>query len=196
MTEVQYPSVTEILSATMPEEKKAALQKWRDRVGEKEAERIREVSFARGRGIDDQVAAFRAGEEIADQRIVQYLTGYHIAEQEMRVRSEVNKYRGRLDALLQINGRTILVDFKGSNRWKPIKQLEDYRLQLGAYFGALHEMGHEIDAGCVTLFVDGKDKPQVYWQQPDELWEAHAEFVLRVRQYELIPKEALPSSIA
>jgi hypothetical protein len=184
-TEVKYPSVTEILSATMPEDKRATLEAWRLRVGEQEAERIREVAFARGRAIDDQVAAIQAGEQVKDQRIVNYLTGYRIVEREMRVRSEANKYRGRLDAILEINSRMILVDFKGSNRWKPKKQLDDYRLQLGAYFGACIEMGLTIDAACVTLFVDGREKPQVYWQQPEELRDAHCDFVLRVKQYEL-----------
>ena len=44
----KLPSVTTILGATQSEEKKAALDKWKARVGIVEAERIRDTSAARG----------------------------------------------------------------------------------------------------------------------------------------------------
>ena len=44
----KLPSVTTILGATQSDEKKAALDKWKARVGIVEAERIRDTSAARG----------------------------------------------------------------------------------------------------------------------------------------------------
>ena len=42
------PSVTTILQATQSDEKKASLAKWRQKVGENEAEKIRDEAARRG----------------------------------------------------------------------------------------------------------------------------------------------------
>lgn len=180
---MKLPSVSKILDATMPEEKRAALEAWVQRVGAEEAERIRTEAIERGNTIDEHVDQFRCMGACPDARISAYLDGYKFVAHEMPVVSEMHGYQGRLDAVLRMNERNILVDFKGSGRWKQKKYLEDYRLQLGAYYGALLEMGYTIDCASVVLFVDGRDRPQVYWQQPHELDEAHAMFLERVRQY-------------
>jgi hypothetical protein len=170
----------------MPLEKRAALEAWRLRVGEEEAERIRQKAIERGNGIDADVLAWKNGEPVKDVRISNYLDGYDIVANEMWVHSDIYEYVGRFDCVLRMNGRNLLVDWKGANRWKQKKYLADYRLQLGAYFGALVEMGYEIHAGKVVVFVDGKDKPQVYWQQPHEMWSAHSEFLERLKEYRLL----------
>lgn len=182
---VKYPSVTRILDATMPHEKRAALEAWKDRVGHEEAERIRQAAIARGNVIDEQIEIVKDGGTCDDSRVSEYLSGFTFVEHEFNVTSHIHRYQGRLDAVLRMNDRNILVDFKGATRWKVSKYLDDYRHQLGAYYGALIEMGMNIDCGCVVLFVDGRPKPQVYWQQPHELEKAHAEFVARVKQYEI-----------
>ncbi len=181
---MKFPSVTKILDVTMPAEKRAGLEAWRSRIGDEEAKKVLELAILRGKNIDSQVEEFRSNGTCEDARIKEYLTGYRILELEFVIVSEIYKYQGRLDAILQMNGRNILVDFKGSNKWKPNKYLQDYRLQIGAYFGALSEMSYNIDAACVVIFVDGMDKPQLLWQQPSDLWDAHAEFVKRVAMYE------------
>lgn len=187
---MKLPSVTKILDVTMPAEKRMALEAWKERIGHEEAERIRQAAMARGNVIDEQVLIFKDTGMCEDARICAYLTGYEFVAHELSVVSEMNGYQGRLDAVLRTNNRNILVDFKGSNRWKQSKYLADYRLQLGAYFGACMESGMNIDAACVVLFVDGRDKPQMYWQQLDELHEAHAMFLERVAQYRLLTKTA------
>ena len=44
----KLPSVTTILSATQSAEKKASLAKWKQKVGDNEADRIRDDAAARG----------------------------------------------------------------------------------------------------------------------------------------------------
>jgi hypothetical protein len=44
----KLPSVTTILSATQPEEKKASLAAWAERVGQDQATRIKDTAAARG----------------------------------------------------------------------------------------------------------------------------------------------------
>jgi len=167
----------------MDPEKRAALEAWKDRVGHEEAEAIRQAAMKRGNVIDEQVLAFKDSGTCEDQRIAKHLNGYTFVAHELPVVSTMHRYQGRLDAVLRYNERNILVDFKGSTRWKQAKYLEDYRVQLGAYFGACLESGMNIDAACVILFVDGRDKPQLYWLQLDELHEAHKTFVDRVKEY-------------
>lgn len=186
MEKHRLPSVTKILDATMAPEKRAALEAWRDRVGHEEAERIKQAAFARGRTIDDQVEIFAHTGECEDLRISTYLSGFVFVARELPVVSNMHGYQGRLDAVLRANHMNILVDFKGSTRWKRKEYLSDYRLQLGAYFGACRETGMNIDAACVVLFIDGKDKPQLYWQQLHELDEAHAMFIEKVKGYRAI----------
>jgi (2Fe-2S) ferredoxin len=180
---MKYPSVTRILDATMAPEKRAALEAWKQRVGEEEAERIRQAAIERGNIIDEMVEMFMEYGKCDDARISEYLNGYEFIAHELVVVSHMNEYQGRLDAVLRMNGRNILVDFKGSTKWKPKKFLGDYNHQLGAYYGALMESGTNVDCACVVLFIDGRDKPQLYWRQLHELQQAHEEFVKRVKQY-------------
>lgn len=186
---MKLPSVTKILDATMSSEKRAALEAWKDRIGREEAERIRQAALLRGRTIDEQIEIFAFTGTCDDQRIVEHLEGYEFVARELPVVSDMHGYQGRLDAVLRMNNRNILVDFKGASRWKQKKYLEDYRLQLGAYFGACRESGMNIDCACVMLFIDGKTKPQLYWQQLHELDEAHAMFVEKVKQYKAMMLE-------
>ena len=180
---MKLPSVTKILDATMSAEKRIALDAWKELVGHEEAERIRQAAMARGNVIDEQVLIFKDTGMCEDDRISTHLTGYEFVAHELSVVSEIHGYQGRLDAVLRMNDRNILVDFKGATRWKPKKYLDDYRLQLGAYFGACRETGMNIDCACVILFIDGRAKPQLYWQQLHELDEAHMMFVEKVKQY-------------
>jgi hypothetical protein len=183
---MKYPSVTKILDATMPAEKRAGLEAWKKRVGEVEANRIRDEAFARGRKIDADVDEWRVRGACDDPRIAQHLTGYAFVHHEYDVRSEAHQYQGRLDAVLSINGRNILVDFKGANRPKPRKYMEDYELQIGAYYGACLEMGVAIDCGCVCVFVDGEERPTLHWIDEMTLGHRLREFLLRVEQYKSI----------
>lgn len=183
---LKYPSVSKILDATMAPEKRAALQAWRDRIGEEQAEKIRQAALERGRKIDEEVLAWKDMGICSDKRISDYLSGFTFIAHELPVTSHVDRYQGRLDAILAYRENRILVDFKGSTRWKDEKYLVDYRIQLGAYYGACLEMGHTIDRACVVLFVDGKAKPQTYWRQREDLENDHAEFIGKVRQYELL----------
>jgi len=187
---MNLPSVSRILDITMPIEKREALNAWRRRIGFEKAEGIIQAAMERGREIDRQVDLYRLEGACADERISGYLNGFDFVHHELSVRSEAGRYQGRFDAVLRINDRNILVDFKGSTRKKPVKYLVDYRLQLGAYYGACCEMGIGVDVACVVLFIDDTPTPQLYWQQLPELTQSHVEFLQRVGQYERMNAQA------
>ena len=180
---MKLPSVSKILDATMPAEKRAALEAWKQRVGEVKAENIRQAAMLRGRIIDEQIDTFRLTGVCDDIRISKHLTGYSFLHHELPVTSMTYGFQGRLDAVLGINEQAILTDFKGSTKWKKPKYLEDYELQIGAYALACEEMGIEIHRGCVCLFIPDRATPQLHWIQRANLDKASQDFLLRVEQY-------------
>lgn len=187
---MSYPSVTRILDATMPEEKRAALAAWRARVGEEEADRIREAAFVRGRKIDADVDTWRLTGMCDNVKIAEHLNGYQFLHHELTVISEVHQYQGRLDAILSMNDRAILVDFKGAGKFRNKKYLADYEVQIGAYYGACLEMGIRIDCGCVCVFVDDRKRPLLHWMDEAILSISFSAFIERRRRYDELTKIA------
>ncbi len=62
----KLPSVTTILSQTQPEEKKAKLAEWQQKVGKNEAERIRDQSAERGTIMHRILEGYLTGHRHAD----------------------------------------------------------------------------------------------------------------------------------
>ena len=60
--EAKLPSVTTILSATQPEEKRKSLEEWRKRVGADEAARIVDNSATRGTAMHTIIQSFIEGQ--------------------------------------------------------------------------------------------------------------------------------------
>ena len=59
--ENKLPSVTTILSATKSEEEKAAIANWKERVGQKEANRIKTEASARGTSMHSYIEDYLRG---------------------------------------------------------------------------------------------------------------------------------------
>jgi hypothetical protein len=86
------------------------------------------------------------------------------------------KYGGRLDAIAEINGKLVLLDWKTSNAIR-----DDYALQVAAYRLALFETyGIRADKAMVVRFdkVDPKvlDHKEVRLAQATKTWKALAAF--------------------
>ena len=60
------PSVTTILQATQSDEKKAGLSKWRQRVGDNEAEKIRDEAARRGTAMHEFLEMHLRGDKLLD----------------------------------------------------------------------------------------------------------------------------------
>ena len=65
-------------------------------------------------------------------------------ETELSLVSETHGYGGTLDALLAVDGRPLLVDFKTSSRI-----FDDHLFQLAAYHHLLIENGYTVDGAMV-----------------------------------------------
>ena len=167
----RLPSVTTILGATKNTE---FLTKWKAKVGEENAERIKNVSSARGTsmhkflesfitdvGYDDLTELGQAALPMAKK-----IMEIGLAPVEEYYGSEVTLhypglYAGQTDLICNHNGMETVVDFKQANRPKKKEWIEDYYLQIAAYAMA-HDYvyGSEIKQGVIMVCT-----PDLYYQE-------------------------------
>ncbi len=164
--EEKLPSVTSILSATKSEEEKAAIKNWQERVGFKEANRIKTEASSRGTSmhsyIEDYLRSrinesfFESNEqyknmakEIIEKGINNKLDEIYGIEETIFYPEQ---YAGTADLIGIYQGKDVIIDFKQSNKPKKTDYIQDYFLQLGAYTLA-HDVVHgtKMKAGIILL---------------------------------------------
>ena len=162
----RLPSVTSILQATKSEEDKAALENWKQRVGHKEANKIKTEASSRGTSMHSYIEDFLRGRinesffesneqyknmarEIIDKGIKGKLEEIYGMETTLYY---PEKYAGTADLIGVYEGKECCVDFKQSNKLKKVEYIQDYFLQLGAYTLA-HNVVHKtnITLGAILL---------------------------------------------
>ena len=162
----KLPSVTSILQATKSEEDKAALENWKQRVGYKEANRIKTEASTRGTSMHTYIEDYLKGrvnesffetneqykimaKEIIDKGLNGKLEEIYGMEETLYYPEQ---YAGTADLLAKMNGVDVCVDFKQANRPKKIDYIQDYFLQLGAYTLAHDKVhGTQMKAGIILL---------------------------------------------
>ena len=160
------PSVTSILSATKSEEDKAALAAWKERVGHKEAERIKNEASSRGTSMHNYLESFlqnkfnlelieednkakKMAEEIIDNGLKKNLSEVWGAEATLYY---PGKYAGTTDMIGVYKGRPAIIDFKQTNRPKKREWIQDYLMQLSAYAQAHNKLFNtDIDQGVILM---------------------------------------------
>jgi len=161
----KLPSVTTILSATQSEEKKASLAKWKAKVGENEAERVKNVAANRGTAMHTYLERHVEGQGILDlteigqeaEKMAKTVIDKGFPDLEEIWGSEVTLYypglyAGATDLCGIYMGRASIVDFKQTNKPKRDEWIEDYKLQMAAYAMAHdHVYGTDIDQGVILM---------------------------------------------
>ena len=150
------PSVTTILSATQPAEKRQALANWRKRVGTEEAQRITTTAANRGTVMHNILEHWALGEYET------YNPGNNIVHQQAKAMAQVvvdniendvdeiwgtevnlvakELYAGTTDLVGVYKGEATIMDFKQTNKPKKREWIDDYFLQGAAYANAHNEM--------------------------------------------------------
>ena len=159
------PSVTTILQATQSEEKKASLAKWRQKVGENEAERVKNEAASRGTAMHKFLEYYLREEKLLDlsnEGRAARSMGQAIIDQGLSGMEEVwgsevtlfypGLYAGQTDLCGIYSGRESIVDFKQTNKPKRVEWVEDYFLQLAAYAMA-HDQIYStcVDQGVILM---------------------------------------------
>ena len=204
----RLPSVTTILGATKNQQ---FLKDWKAKVGESEAERIKNLSSKRGTamhkflethitgvGYDDLTEIGQAAKPMAEKIIEVGLTPV-----EEYYGSEVmlhypGLYAGSTDLVCLHNDMETIVDFKQANRPKREEWIEDYYLQIAAYAMAHdHVYGSKIRQGVIMVCT-----PDLYYQefkfQDADLRQWKHKFLKRLDMYHEIKfdeKEAIKAEI-
>ena len=167
----RLPSVTTILGKPKNQQ---FLKDWKAKVGEQEAERIKNLSSKRGTsmhkflehhilgtGYDALTGLGQEAKTMAEKIIDVGLTPV-----EEYYGSEVTLYypglyAGSTDLVCLHNGMETVVDFKQANRPKKKEWIEDYYLQIAAYAMA-HDYVHDsrIQQGVIMVCT-----PDLYYQE-------------------------------
>tara|TARA_R100001015_G_C4631314_1_gene193724 strand:- start:937 stop:1653 length:717 start_codon:yes stop_codon:yes gene_type:complete len=167
----RLPSVTTILGATKDQQ---FLKDWIEKVGEKEAERIKNHSSRRGTSMHKFLESYVTGVGYDDltefgkeaKPMASKVIEIGLAPVEEYYGSEVTLYypglyAGATDLVCNHNGMETIVDFKQANRPKRKEWVEDYCLQIAAYAMA-HDYVHgsEIRQGVIMMCT-----PDLYYQE-------------------------------
>ena len=161
----KLPSVTTILKATESEDKKESLSRWKDRVGEVEADRIKNVAALRGTAMHTYLEHYVKGGNVLDltdlgreasgmgQMIID--KGFPDLEEVWGVECTLHYpglYAGQTDMCGIYQGRESIIDFKQSNKPKRAEWIDDYKLQLVAYAMAHDQVyGTRIEQGVILM---------------------------------------------
>jgi len=192
----KLPSVTTILAATQTDEKRAALEAWKARVGVDEATRTKDQAAERGTAMHKILESYIMGQNHLDltdigqnaHTMAQQIIDNGLKDLEEIWGSEVTihypgLYAGATDLAGIYRGSESIIDFKQSNKPKRKEWITDYFLQLAAY-----AMGHnyvydtKIDRG-VVLMSTKDNRFQRFEVEGREIVDYQHEFLRRVDQY-------------
>ena len=170
----KLPSVTTILGATKDQEAIDSINRWKAKVGEEAATRIKDQAAARGTNMHLHLERYVTGEGHLDLteegKVAKAMADTIIAKGFKDLQeiwgSEVtlfypNLYAGATDLVGTYDYEDSIIDFKQSNKPKRREWIEDYFMQLGAYAMAHNQVyGTEITQGVILMCT-----PDNYFQK-------------------------------
>jgi len=165
VSQEKLPSVTTILSATQPQDKLESLAKWKAKVGEVEADKIKNTAANRGTIMHSILEGYILEKEVLDMTeagvqahsMAKTIIDKGLPDLEEIWGSEVvvsypGLYAGATDLVGVYMGRDSIIDFKQSNKPKRIEWITDYKLQMVAYAMAHNYVhGSEIEQGVILM---------------------------------------------
>lgn len=170
----KYPSITTVLS----EYSKQGIQKWRDRVGEKEANKISGMASRRGEALHLACEQYLKNELNAFQmqKLMPHIKQLFIQlrpvlEQniskviclEQPLYSDELQVAGRVDGIVEWNGTLSVIDYKTSRKLKEESYIQNYFMQCSAYCQMFEEItGKSIDQIIVAVAVEEESNPQIF----------------------------------
>jgi genome maintenance exonuclease 1 len=161
----KLPSVTTILSATQSDEKRASLAKWKAKVGDVEADRIKNTAATRGTAMHSFLESHLNGQGLLDltdegraaRDMAQKIIDEGLKDLEEVWGSEVVLYypdlwAGQTDLVGIYQGRDSIIDFKQSNKPKRDEWITDYYLQ-GAAYATSHDCIYGTNIEQIVILI-------------------------------------------
>ena len=166
----KLPSVTTILSATKSDEAKESIARWKAKVGEDEATRVKDTAASRGSNMHLHLEKYILGtghKDLTDEGQVAGDMAQVIIDKGLCDLSEIwgsevvlfypGLYAGQTDLVGVYDYENSIVDFKQTNKPKRREWIDDYFMQLGAYAMA-HNCVYdtEITQGVILMCTPDK----------------------------------------
>ena len=163
--EQKLPSVTTVLGQTQPKEKQESLERWRERVGLREAQKITRDAAIRGTAMHKYLEDLIRGQRSLDLTplgIEATKMAEIIVERGLNDCSEIygieatlfypGLYAGSVDLVAKYQDKVSIIDFKQTNKPKQREWIGDYFLQMAAY-GMAHDAvyGTSIEQGVIMM---------------------------------------------
>ena len=192
----KLPSVTTILGATKDQEAIDSINRWKAKVGEEQATRIRDTAASRGTNMHLHLERHIMGEghlDLTEEGNVAKAMADTIIAKGFNDLQEIwgsevtlfypNLYAGATDLVGTYDYEDSIIDFKQSNKPKRREWIEDYFMQLGAYAMAHNQVYKtEITQGVILMCT-----PDNYFQKfqvkGKEFIEYQHKFLEKVDQY-------------
>jgi hypothetical protein len=197
INEERLPSVTTILKATESEEKRASLQAWKQRVGQKQAAIITREASSRGSSMHDYLEKFLLGKlnlDLLGDNTQERMMADQIIENGLRNKlNEIwgceatlyypGKYAGAADCIGVYESKETIIDFKQSNKPKKDEWISEYYLQVSAYALA-HDTVHGSNITQAVILLCTKDNMyQRFLIDGDRLKDYQNKFLEKVEQF-------------
>ena len=194
--EQPLPSVTTVLGKTQPKEKQESLDRWRQRVGLREAQRVTRDAAIRGTAMHKYLEDLMRGQRSLDLTplgVEATKMAKIIVDRGLNDCSEIygieatlyypGLYAGSVDLVAKYKDKVSIIDFKQTNKPKQREWIGDYFLQMAAY-GMAHDAvyGTNIEQGIIMMC--SKDG---YYQQfmieGEEFRQAKHQFLGRLNEF-------------
>lgn len=168
----RYPSVTTVTGM----HSKFHIDKWRQRVGSEEADRITNRALARGTRVHSLCENYLLGNELnidifdtemwsTMRPMLDMIDNIHCLETPLY--SDFLKTAGTVDCIADFQGKLSVIDFKTSSRVKERNDIHNYFEQTAAYAVMFEERtGIPIGRLVIIMAIDD-DAPRVFIEKRD-----------------------------
>ena len=194
--EQKLPSVTTVLGQTQPKEKRESLDRWRQKVGLREAEKITRDAAIRGTAmhkyLEDLILGQRSldltplGVEAMNMAEIIVDRGLNDCSEVYGIEATLyypGLYAGSVDLVAKYQDKVSIIDFKQTNKPKQREWIDDYFLQMAAY-GMAHDAVYNTAIEQGVIMMCSKDG---YYQQfmieGDEFRQAKHNFLGRLNEF-------------
>jgi genome maintenance exonuclease 1 len=169
-----YPSITTVLSILSRD----AINAWRQRVGEEEANRVSRKASGRGTNVHTLCERYLNNEKLGDvmpdakemfMGLIPYLDKIdNIRYQEQALWSRQLGVAGRVDCIGEYNGKLSVIDFKTSKRVKKRNDIMSYFMQTAAYALMYEELIGEPINNLVIIMAVEDSEPLIFEEKTED----------------------------
>lgn len=176
----QYPSITTVLGS----ETKDQIERWKERVGQRTAEKIVKEAVDRGSAVHEMIETF-LNNEVVD--VSKYATSHVAAFNKIKMFlkrinnilclenvlfSDILEVAGRVDCIAEYDGELAVIDFKTSTSSnKTDTMIEDYFIQASAYSFMFAELFDIEISKIVILMSTDNGLPLVFVKDARDYYE-------------------------